>query len=292
MSLPIFYYLAITAVYILVTWAIYLPYRVGQLHFMAVANMAISAYFGAIAALHWGWSFWPVLLAGIFISALIGFLASFAIGDAPCFAVVIVGFTLIYLTKTVVENTPYLGGSFGLFNLPRAMGETASTHRWFILIFAYVLVLIMGFLIYRFDKSKLGRSSSSIFVDKDLAVSLGINVKKTGMLLQTVSSAMGGMAGVIYMYIMRNISPNHFTFHLVGVCMTMLFVGGYTTQWGPLLAAPILWGIPLILPESLQAWKNIIYAVLLILILVVKPEGVITRPVLRKISSVFHKKAS
>jgi branched-chain amino acid transport system permease protein len=66
--------------------------------------------------------------------------------------------------------------------------------------------------------------------------------------------------------------------------MTILFVGGYTTPWGALLAAPFLWGLPLILPESLQPWKNVFYASMLIFIILVKPEGIITRPVLRRIS--------
>ena len=35
-------------------------------------------------------------------------MTSNAIGDAPCFAVVIVGFTFIFITKTVVENIEFL----------------------------------------------------------------------------------------------------------------------------------------------------------------------------------------
>ena len=62
MSLPMFYYLAITAIYILMTWAIYLPYRVGQLHFIVVAIMAICGYFAGYAALNWGLPFWSLIL--------------------------------------------------------------------------------------------------------------------------------------------------------------------------------------------------------------------------------------
>jgi branched-chain amino acid transport system permease protein len=64
--------------------------------------------------------------------------------------------------------------------------------------------------------------------------------------------------------------------------MTILFVGGYTTQWGVLIAAPILWGLPLIMPEALQSWKNVFYALILILILILKPEGMITKQVLQR----------
>ena len=42
MSLALYYFLAIAAVYILLSWCLYLPYRVAHLHFLTVANMAMS----------------------------------------------------------------------------------------------------------------------------------------------------------------------------------------------------------------------------------------------------------
>ena len=271
------------------SWSIYIPYRIGQLHFMTVANMAISAYFAALMAIHFTWPFWLVLIAGTALGALIGLLVSLAIGDAPCFAVVIVGFTFIYLTKTIIENVEAFGGPLGIFSIPKVL-SVSSSNRMILLILAYVFVVATGFLIRRFDHSRLGRAASAIFIDRDLAVSFGVNVRKMGMFLQTWASAVGGLSGVMYAFIMRSISPNHFTFHIIGVCMTMLFVGGYSTMWGALLAAPILWGFPLILPEALQSWNIVIYGVLLILVLVIKPEGVITRTAVKKLESLLLRK--
>lgn len=282
MSATIFNFLAITAIYILMSWSLYLPYRVGQLHFMTVANMTISGYFGAYAAMNWNWPFLLVFAAGILLSALVGFLVSLAIGDAPCFAVVIVGFTFIYITKTIVENVDALGGTLGMFGIPK-LAEDPGTSRLLIFITAYLLVLIVGFFIHRFEHSRLGRASSAIFVDKDLGTSFGVNVKRLGIGLQTAASAIGGASGVLYAYIMRNLFPDFFTFHMVGVCMTMLFVGGYSTMWGVVLAAPALWGIPLLFPPAIQSWRIVIYGVLLLVVLVLKSEGIITRKFVYKI---------
>ena len=289
MSLPLFYFLAITAIYILMSWSIYIPYRVGQLHFMTVANMAVSAYFAALMAINFAWPFWLVLVVGTLLGALIGFLVSLAIGDAPCFAVVIVGFTFIYLTKTIIENVEAFGGPLGIFSIPKVL-QTSSDNRTLLLILIYALVIFTGFLITRFDHSRLGRAASAIFIDRDLAVSFGVDIKKMGIFLQTWASGIGGMTGVMYAFIMRSISPNHFTFHLIGICMTMLFVGGYSTMWGALLAAPILWGFPLILPEALQSWNIVMYGVLLIIVLVIKPEGVITRTMVKKMESLLSRR--
>jgi branched-chain amino acid transport system permease protein len=144
--LELYYFLAIVAVNILMSWALYLPYRVGHLHFIVVANMALSGYTAAwmVMSLHvpFGWA----LLAGIVIAGVMGYLISLFIGDAPTFAVVIVGFTFIFIIRTVVQNTAAFGSTMGLFGLPNIGGDPV-THRWTILAILYGLILVVGFLI-------------------------------------------------------------------------------------------------------------------------------------------------
>jgi ABC-type branched-subunit amino acid transport system permease subunit len=41
--------------------------------------------------------------------------------------------------------------------------------------------------------------------------------------------------------------------------------------------APILYGVPLLFPSWLQEWRIVIYGAVLVLVLVLKPEGFITR---------------
>jgi branched-chain amino acid transport system permease protein len=274
--LPLYYFLAISAVNILLSWALYLPYRVAHLHFLTVANMAISSYAAAfmVMTLHvpFGWA----LLAGFALGALVGFLVSLFIGDAPTFAVVIVGFTFIYITRTVIENLKAVGGTLGMFGLPN-IGGNPETHRWVILAILYGLILLVGFLLHRFEHSRLGRAASAVFVDKDLAASLGVNRKRLGMLLQTFSCTIAGGAGVMYGFIYKSLYLDFFSFSLVGIAMTIIFVGGYATQWGALILAPILYGIPLFFPSAIQEWRIVIYGAMLILVLVLKPEGFVTR---------------
>ena len=216
------------------------------------------------------------LLAGFAVGGLIGYVVSQFIGDAPTFAVVIVGFTFIYITRTVIENLKVVGGTLGMFGLP-SIGGNPQLHRWIIIAILYGLVLLVGFLIHRFDHSRLGRAASAVFVDKELAASLGVDIKKLGMLVQTFTCTIAGGCGVLYGFIYRSFHLDFFTFHLVGIYMTTIFVGGYTTLWGALLMTPILYGVPLLFPSAIQAWRIVIYGAMLILVLVLKPEGFITR---------------
>ena len=276
MSLPIYYYLAITAVNILMSWALYVPYRMAHLHFITVANMTISGYTAGylVMALHVPFSL--ALAIGFLLGGVMGYLVSLFIGDAPTFAVVIVGFTFIYITRTVIENMPAVGGTMGMFGLPN-IGGTPSVHRFVIIGILYGLVVLVGFLIHRFDHGSLGRAASAVFVDKDLAVSLGIDIRKLGILLQTFSCTLAGGCGVLYGFIYRSFHLDFFTFHLVGITMTIIFIGGYATMWGTVLAAPLLYGIPLLFPPEIASWRIVIYGALLILVLLLKPEGFITR---------------
>lgn len=276
MSLALYYYLSITAVNILMSWALYVPYRMAHLHFITVANMAISGYTAGYLVMALHVPFTLALAIGFVLGGLIGYLVSLFIGDAPTFAVVIVGFTFIYITRTVIENLPAVGGTMGMFGLP-SIGGSPSVHRFVILGILYGLVVLVGFLIHRFDHGSLGRAASAVFVDKDLAVSLGIDIRKLGILLQTFSCTLAGGCGVLYGFIFRSFHLDFFTFHLVGITMTIIFVGGYATMWGTVLAAPLLYGIPLLFPPEIASWRIVIYGALLILVLVLKPEGFITR---------------
>ncbi|MFZ3109948.1 MAG: branched-chain amino acid ABC transporter permease [Rectinemataceae bacterium] len=276
MSLSMYYFLTITAVNILMTWAIYLPYRVAHLHFITIANMAISGYLAGYLVLTLKVPFFWALLIGFAAGGLIGWVVSLFIGDAPTFAVVIVGFTFIYISRTVIENIPAIGGTMGMFGLPN-IAKTPSGHRNLMIGILYGLVLLVGFLIHRFDNSRLGKAASAIFIDKDLATSLGVDIKKVGQLLQVFSCIIAGGTGVLYGFIYKSFHLDFFTFHLVGIFMTTIFVGGYSTLWGSLLMAPILYGVPLLFPPEIQSWRMVIYGVILIVILVVKPEGFITR---------------
>lgn len=271
-----YYFLTISAVYILMSWALYLPYRLAHLHFLTVANMLISGYLAGYLVQSHGFPFALALVAGFTAGGLVGYIVSLFIDDAPTFTVVIVGFTFIYISRTAVENIKAVGATMGMFGLPMVAG-TPNAHRLTILILVYALVVVVGFLIYRFEHSRVGRAASVMFVDKDLATSMGVDIKKLGRLVQTFSSLIAGGCGVIYGFIYRSYHLDFFTFHLVGIFMTVIFVGGYTTMWGSLLAAPALYGLSLILPPAVASWRIVIYGAILIAVLVLKPEGFITR---------------
>lgn len=283
-----YYFLAITAVNVLMSWALYLPYRIAQLHFLTVAVMAACGYGAAFLVTVLHVPFGVALVGACVAGGLFGFVVSVFIGEAPMFAVVIVGFAFIYIFRTVIQNMPALGGTLGMFGLPDIGGDP-STHRAIMLAILVAALLVGGFYMRRFDHSGLGRAASAAFKDPRLASTLGVNVKALGMILQSSSCLLAGGCGVLYAFIYKSIDVDFFGFPLVGTLMTILFVGGYATPWGALVAAPILYGVPLLLPNEIAAWQNVIYGALLVIVLLVRPEGLVTRRLVRYIeTSLFH----
>ena len=271
MSEILYYFLGFTAIYILMGWALYLPYKVGQLHFLIVACMAVTAYFGGFAAREWGLPFVLILIGGIFIGAMIAFIFSLAIGKAPCFTVVIVGLTSVFIVKTIIENWRLLGGTVGFFHIPTVNN---------LLPIIYIFLFVVGFLIYKIDHSRLGRAASVVFVDREVAVTLGVDIKKLGAFFQIMAGAIAGIAGILDAFLVNSLSPEFFTFSMIAYLMCILFVGGYTTMWGVILSAFILQGIPLLFPSEIASWRQVIYGALLVLIILMRPEGLITRKML------------
>jgi len=262
-------------------WSLYLPYRIGHLHFLPISVMAICAYFYGIASREWGWHFLVTVIAGTIIGLSIGYIVSLLIGDAPCFTVVIVGLTSMFIIRTVIENCDFLGGSIGFFNIPPVN---------YLLIWTYLILLFMGFVVFLFDTSHFSRKASVIFYDRKLAASLGIHRDKVALLLHSFSGILAGLAGILYASLLGGITIDFFGFGIVGSLMAILFVGGYSSMWGVVLAAPLLGGIPILLPDILVVWKQVIYGALLIIIISLRPQGLITRKQINKLKRILKKK--
>ncbi len=54
-------------------------------------------------------------------------------------------------------------------------------------------------------------------------------------------------------------------------------------MWGAIIAAPILFGLPLWVPGFLIGYTNIMYGALLMIVLLAQPQGLITRDLLQRI---------
>lgn len=282
MSINIWLFLEFSAVYILLTWAFYLPMKGGQVFNGPVYILAISSYFSAYAMRELGWAFGPTLLAAIGVGALMGFGPANGFAKTKGFALAIATIAVIFIVQSVLRNMPFLGGTRGFWGIPEISNLLPIT---------WVIVLIVGIIIYRIDHSRLGRAIEVMRVNPDIAGALGgVNPIRLSILLQTIAGAISGAAGAIYPFISGGIYPSSFGFALLLYMWTILFVGGSTTMWGTLAFAPLLWGLTQIIPQQIAEYTDFIFGTLLIAILVLRPEGAIDRRLISNIGTFFRRR--
>ncbi|MBA7577244.1 hypothetical protein ES708_19091 [subsurface metagenome] len=275
MSLYMMYYLQFVAVFILLFWSLYIPFRAGQLYNGPVFCMAIGGYFAAFATRDLGWPFGLALLAAVALGALFGFIPALGFARTKGIATAMGSIALIFIIQSVIRNLTFLGGAQGFWNIPKV------DH---LLPIAYGIVLIVGLFVYRLDHSRLGRAMEAILTDPDLAPSMGVNVRWLNIFVLTISGAIGALAGVIFAFTLRTIYPETYGFSLLLYIWAMLFIGGRYTMWGGIVSAPLLWGFPQWVPSAVAQYTNILYGVLLIIILTLRPEGIISRGLLQHLN--------
>jgi branched-chain amino acid transport system permease protein len=269
MSLNTQVFLEFSAVYILLTWALYIPVRGGQISNSPVYILAITSYFCAYATRELGWAYLLTLPVSLCIGALAGFITAIAFAKTRGFTLSIATIAVIFIVQCVIRNIPAFGGTQGFRRIPNVD---------YLLPVAWVLVLIFGFLIYRIDQSRVGRAMEVMRVHLDTAGAVGgVYPLRLGIYLQTFSGMITGAAGAVYPFILGGIYPASFGFSVLLYIWTILFIGGSFTMWGTLVFAPILWGLNQIIPVQFVDYVAFIFGTLLILILVLRTEGAIER---------------
>lgn len=252
-------------------------FRINQPYFGALYSMCIGAYFAAYASINWGWPIWLILIGAIVLNILFSLIPAFRLARLGPFPMVIASMAILFIIQTAVKNVETLGGHYGLFGIPLLPSPI-------ILTITYGFLLLIGYLVYHLEYSHIGRAMDAIHFNRDVAASLGINISRLSVQYQVISSAIGGIAGVLYAFTMGGVFPEAFNLSFMMQAITIVVLGGMYTMWGIIISAPVLWSIGQFLPRNMTGLSVIVYGVLLIVMLLVRPGGIIDRRILKKVS--------
>ena len=273
-------FLQLSTVFILLGWGTFLVHRVGQLYMGSIFTMIIGAYSSAYLVKALGFPFGVALVVAMLAGGLVSFILSFGFARIPGFACGIGTIALIFIGQAIVRSIDAIGGVHGYFGVP--MPE-------YILVLSFASLLVIGFLIYNLLHSRLGRVIEVVNTDINLANTLGINVYKLRITLQTAAGAIGALAGTIYAFTMGMIHVQNIGIGMLVGLIVFFFVGGYSTMWGILIFAPVLYSLHLFLPSSIAMFADIIYGVVLIIIMMLRPEGIIVKDMFKGIRRKLQK---
>jgi branched-chain amino acid transport system permease protein len=267
-------FLVTVGILIILGWGLYLPLRAGQMYNGPVFCMAIGGYFVAYATRDLHWSIPLAFLGAVILCGLVAYILSFGLAKVTGFANSVATIALIFIIQTIIRNLDFLGGTAGFGFFPQMP---------YLLPITILFVLIVMVFLHRLLNSRLGRAIEAFDFSEELAATMGVNTKGTSMLLQTISGCLGGVAGVLYAFNTGTLFPEIFSFNFLIYGFTIILVGGRSTMWGVLIFAPILWGIPEFALAAVGQWRNLMFGAIIVILLVLRPQGVITRDMLRRI---------
>ncbi len=150
---------------------------------------------------------------------------------------------------------------------------------------AVVLVIITLIVVYNLCNSRTGRAIMAVRDNSIAAESVGINTTKYRLIAFATAAALAGAAGVIYALNYSTVAPSKFDFNTSILILVFVVLGGMGNIFGSIIAAALL----TILPEalrSLQDYRMLIYAIVLIIVMLVrnndKIKNVIAKVIKRK----------
>ncbi len=257
------------------------PGFTGLLDLGYVGFYGIGAYTSGLLSIHYDLSLWVILPLAAANGALWGVLLGAPTlrltGDY--FAIVTFGFS--ELVVLLIRNELWLTrGPMGLPGIspPAIFGYTLN-QGWHYFYLALFLLLVVLVVVVRLENSRLGRAWFAIREDEIAAQCCGINLIRYKVMAFAASAAIGAMGGAFYAKWFRFIHPDMFKFWESILILCLIVFGGMGSISGTMLGALIL--IPLTevlrsaLPQSMFNARYLIYGLLLVIMMRLRPEGLI-----------------
>ena len=159
--------------------------------------------------------------------------------------------------------------------------------------FALALVALTLVVNVRLRDSRVGRAWMALRDDEAAAASAGVPIVHTKLLAYATGAALGGISGAFLASYLTTVDPHQFTFSFSIFILAMVVLGGLGSIWGVVVGAivlsvinnyllpSVLAGLPrdLGLDFDLSMISSGIYGVLLVLIMLLRPQGLVPRRV-------------
>lgn len=260
----------------------------GSFCFGQAGFMAVGAYVSGMLTKMAGFPLW----AGIICGAIAGALISIPIGlptlklKGDYFAIATLGFA--EAVRLILENLQkYTGGARGIPGI-----ETMKSPIPVLIIAIIVYVLIRFYV-----SSTHGRKCIAIREDEMAANCIGINSPRMKTVSFFVNGLLAGLAGALLAHYVGFIQPSMFGMAKSTELIIMVIFGGMHSVTGALLSTIMLTSLPELL-RAASIWRLVVYGLLVVIIMVVRPEGLLgtwelTLANLRVLwNSLFNRKAS
>jgi branched-chain amino acid transport system permease protein len=280
--------LAMLAINVIVAYSVFIPGSAGLLNLGAAGFVLVGAYTAGALTSIYDLALAPAIVLGSAVAALVGFLIAFPILRTRGIYMVLATFAFAEVVGGILLNIPALGGAAGLSvmayaGLPVVVPCAIGT------------VVFVAWLM----RTRFGLSVRAIHDDESVAHLFGVHLRMTQVLALTIGGAIGGLGGglLVHQFNFIDVQSTGVLFSIY--VLLYVLMGGTQTVWGPLFGAVFFTLVPEALRKLstldpslkfLEGGRYIVFGVAVVLIMMLRPQGVITRTMIERWTSPGRRK--
>ena len=274
---------------IVIAYSVFLPAAAGLLNLGAAGFVLIGAYVAGGLTLKLGAPLLAAIAAAGLAAGAVAFLVSFPILRTRGVYMVLATLAFAEIVGGILLNIPSLGGAAGL-------SVTTYAGLPIVVSIAVMVVALVAWLL----ATRFGLAMRAIHDDENVALLFGTNLRLTQVSAFTIGGALGGIGGALLVHQFNFIDVQ--TTGVVFSIFVLLYVlmGGTQTAWGPIAGALFFTLVPEglrriseIAPvlKFLEASRYIVFGVAVVLVMMWRPEGLVTRTMIERLYAPFLRRA-
>ncbi len=260
----------------------------GYVDFGYVAFLGVGTYGMAIVISRLsdkGLGLW-LLVIGLLLAIGMATLLSLAVGAVALrlrgayFAIATIGVNEGF--RYLIEGARLWGGSEGIIftaQLNEAFGREFANvlATYWADVALFVIAAFSAFLTLFYMRSKIGYALTALREDEDAAKVMGINVTKFKIIAFITSASLAGMIGAVAWALKLTyvFPPDVFEIHYTVEAIIIVLLGGAGTLLGPIVGGLIYGLSKYYLAVILPGFQLLIFAPIIIIIIVLFPEGTV-----------------
>jgi branched-chain amino acid transport system permease protein len=248
----------------------------GQVAFSHFAFYGVGAYSIVIFLFQFNLPFPLAIALGIVLCVLVALAVAIPSTRLEGFYLALATLALAQLFIVVLnEGGAVTGGTGGLANyrLPPVFGVSIAGPWYTVVIVALLLATFA--LLWRLDRSWFGRACRAVRDNPEAAAAMGVNVARTKVIVFTLTSALAGVAGMVYAFVDNTVNPPIFGLENAFLILFMVIVGGAGRHAGAVIGAVLLFLMPFVLSPLIGHHHVLVFGILVVAAILLQPRGLI-----------------
>jgi branched-chain amino acid transport system permease protein len=248
----------------------------GQVAFSHFAFYGVGAYSIVIFLFQLQLPFPLAVLLGIALCVLVALAVAIPSTRLEGFYLALATLALAQLFVVVLnEGGAVTGGTGGLasYRLPDILGVRIAG-PWYTMVIVALLLATFAVL-WRLDRSWFGRACRAVRDNPEAAAAMGVDVARTKVIAFTLTSALAGVAGMVYAFVDNTVSPPIFGLENAFLILFMVIVGGAGRHAGAVIGAVLLFLMPFVLSPLVGHHHVLVFGLLVLGAILAAPKGLI-----------------